>query len=451
MTDERDPFLADQLGRITPPAHRLDFWADLEETLAMTSPTDADPSVSHPSHARDGNVIDLSRATEERAGRRLWQRPGLLAVAAALVLVVGIVAGVTLAGDDDPAGTAAGEATATVVEQPTAGPDEPTAQPTEPVGDQLDLTGAFEIGTSGDGALGLFAVPTTRELGCEGDASYELYWVDADGVGTVASPQLFFNVPEFAQGPGGQVTVLAGCEEQSSQLFVGIEDPAGSLGPLLVVDPVGWENAYVRTVTWGDSGRLIAEVSRMDQLATTLWNLVIDPVTGEVLLAKPATDAQCSASEITDVVFRPLDGTNFWTGLANAIQAAALSCDYDAVAALAANPFRYSFGDGDDFAGFLSDTEAAGDNPMAMLVRLLQVDPGTPPEDDTRLTWPAFFACESTCGIDTEEVLRLGYTQDDITAFEQFGGYIGYRMSFVQVPNADGTPLFEWQYFVAGD
>ncbi len=450
MTDDRDRFLADQLGRITPPAHRPDFWADLEENLAMSSPSGADPSDSRPSHARDDHVIDLSRSTEARAARRLWQRPGFLAVAAALLLVVGVVAGVTLAGGGDPDGTAAGDPTATAVE-PTAGPDEPTPQPTEPAGERVDLTDAHEIGTSADGSLRLFAVPTMRELGCEGDASYELYWVDTDGVARVASPQLFFNVPEFAQGPGGQVTVLARCEEQSSQLFVGLEDPAGSLGPLVVVDPAGWENAYVRTVTWGDSGRLIAEVSRMDQLAITLWTLVIDPVAGEVLLAQPATDAQCSASDITDVVFRSLDGTDFWAGLANAIEAAALNCDYDAVAALAADSFRYSFGGGNDFAGFLRDAEAAGGNPMAMLVRLLQVDPGTPPEDDTRLTWPAFFACESACGIDTEELLRLGYTQDDITAFEDFGGYLGYRMSFVQVPNADGTPLFEWQYFVAGD
>lgn len=159
----------------------------------------------------------------------------------------------------------------------------------------------------------------------------------------------------------------------------------------------------------------------------------------------PAPDrGTCSASTIDDAV---INSGRPWSELAAAIQTAALSCDYEAVAALAADQFTFSFGGGTDFAAFLREEEEQfGYDPMAKLVQLLEVEPGESTGNDL-MVWPAFFGCETECGMDVDELRRLGYTDDDIAGFREFGGYLGYRAGFTETPDGD----WSWTFFVAGD
>jgi hypothetical protein len=83
---------------------------------------------------------------------------------------------------------------------------------------------------------------------------------------------------------------------------------------------------------------------------------------------------------------------------------------------------------------------------MKKLVLLLEADPGEL-QGGSHLAWPAFFACEASCGMDEDEMRRLGYSDDDIAGFQEFGGYIGYRALF-EIED-DGT--YTWSVFVAGD
>ncbi|MEZ5168731.1 MAG: hypothetical protein R2695_20450 [Acidimicrobiales bacterium] len=455
MTGDRDDFLADRLGRITPPPHRPGFWADLQETLAMTS---ADPGADAPS----GSPTDLpDYAPSGERGVRLPRGPRLVAIAASLVLVAGVAAAVWLERPRrEPGGrrSRAGhvrhpDSRPGTVTVPDSSPDSvPTDTQAGEPGVTIDLTGAVDLGRSSDGKSTLYAVPADGLLGCEGQPSLHLYWVADDGTGTRASDVTFLSPPDLVRGPDGRVALLTGCEEQSSTLHLGVEAPAGHFDPLLEVDPLGWEGATVHAVSWSDDGRLQAQVSRFDDLLVTRWAVIIDPVTGDVVDFTPESGAACSASELSDVSWAQIGADRPWGATARAVQAAALSCDYDALGALARGPFRYSFGGGTDFVGFLREAEAQpGADITAKLVRLLEVDPGVQDGDPTLRVWPAFFGCESTCGMDRAEIRRLGYTDADIAGFEEFGGYIGYRVGFVEVPNADGSPLYEWTFFVAGD
>lgn len=474
MNTDRDPFLADALGRINPPDHGPDFWADLQDALSVTTPNELHAGDTDPLAAAD-DPTEITYSTHERPQQPRWRSAPFIAIAAALLLVVGI-AGAIVADRDDDQGIVADESPTPSAEPdvvpppepastpddttPDAGgtptsestPDAPTATPAEPsTGDAaVDLARAVDIGTSRDGALRLAAVPVTGQGGCEGLESWLLYWVGSDDTATQASETVFVNPPEHIPGPGDRVAFLSGCEETASSLVVGVEAPAGVLGTLTPIVPRGWENAFVRSAQWTDDGLLRAEASRTDALLTTTWQLTIDPDSGSLVTVDAVDGGECSASGLSNPSFAVFDGAHLYNSLAAAIQAAALRCDYDAVAALAADPFTYSFGGGTDFAGHLRDAESRGDNPMATLVRLLEVDPGVSPEDPNRVIWPAFFACESTCGMDLDELARLGYTDDDIAGFEEFGGYAGYRMSFEAV-SAGEADTWNWTTFVAGD
>lgn len=127
---------------------------------------------------------------------------------------------------------------------------------------------------------------------------------------------------------------------------------------------------------------------------------------------------------------------------------AAVACDYDRLAGLTADQFTYSFGVSDDFAGFLREREADGGEqaPLRYLTGMLDRPYGTiETEEETLYVWPSAFAYDSWDDVPAEdrEALKPLYDEEDFAFFEQFGGYIGYRIGIT----AEG----EWRFFVAGD
>jgi hypothetical protein len=310
----------------------------------------------------------------------------------------------------------------------------------------MNLDGAVQLDVSRDGALALYAVPDAGASGCEATDGWRLYWIDDADAGQLAADDVLSNVPEISAGDRGARSFLDRCEE-STTLYVTTEVEPGTLEGLREVEPVGWETSVILETGW--SGRiLVLEVSRPAGGGDAeRFRLQVDPETGEVLDSEPldgaATPGSCSAASLSDP---RLSSGQPWSPLAAQIQQAALDCDYERLAELAGSSFTFSFGSSTDFAAFLLDGEASGFDPTRKLVLLLEADPGDLP-DQPYLSWPAFTACEETCGIDDAEVRRLGYTEAELAAFREFGSYIGYRVLFLD--NGDGS--YTWSVFTAGD
>lgn len=130
-----------------------------------------------------------------------------------------------------------------------------------------------------------------------------------------------------------------------------------------------------------------------------------------------------------------------------AIVEAATNCDYERLAELGGD-LRYSFGAGDDPAGFWREIEASGPNPppLRSMVELLALPFGTVEAGDiTYYVWPRAFAYDSWGSVPEEDrrALTVLYDASDQDGFAQFGAYIGWRVGIT----ADG----DWAYFVAGD
>lgn len=128
---------------------------------------------------------------------------------------------------------------------------------------------------------------------------------------------------------------------------------------------------------------------------------------------------------------------------------AAVACDYDALARLAQTgdrPFTYSFGGGGDPAGHWRRLETEGNEPLRYLAEVLQRPYGRRTvEGVVTYEWPSAFTFDDWADVPEadREALRPLYGDEDFSFYEQFGGYIGYRVGIT----ADG----EWLFFVAGD
>jgi hypothetical protein len=135
-----------------------------------------------------------------------------------------------------------------------------------------------------------------------------------------------------------------------------------------------------------------------------------------------------------------------------AIIAAALSCDYDALVALAGEPFTTSFGGGG--SEMFQEWEETGQGKLGILVRLLglsharQEFEGDAAEvlgSSVLYVWPAAFDYDSWEEIPQELIdeLLVIYTQEEIDQIAGFGSYAGWRTGIT----AEG----DWVFFVAGD
>lgn len=132
----------------------------------------------------------------------------------------------------------------------------------------------------------------------------------------------------------------------------------------------------------------------------------------------------------------------------DAVVRAAVSCDYEGLAALTAPLFTYSFGASDDPAGHWRDQESRGGDhlPLEMLVEILGLPVIRYGNDGTDYyTWPSATPYPSWDEVPQpdKEALLAVYDQSELDSFEQYGSYIGYRA----VITGEG----DWIVFVAGD
>src|SRR5919106_25816 len=123
-----------------------------------------------------------------------------------------------------------------------------------------------------------------------------------------------------------------------------------------------------------------------------------------------------------------------------AIAEVAAACDYEVLEGLALSDgtFTYSFGEGEGPAAFWRDAEGRGEEPLALLVRLL----GLPHVKEGRVyTWPS--AAGARAPDQDWESLEAVFTEEEIAQWRRFGAYIGYRVGI--------TASGDWAFYVAGD
>ncbi len=156
----------------------------------------------------------------------------------------------------------------------------------------------------------------------------------------------------------------------------------------------------------------------------------------------------CSAAELDPVAEAEPGGLpSSVAETRRAILRAAAACDYDRLEALAlqgGHAFTYSFGDNARPAEYWRGLEAAGEDPLAMLVRTLSL----PWARETLEVEPfAFYVWPSAYLIDSDEAAWEAvaglYSPEEIETMREYGGFIGYRVGITE----DG----EWRFFVAGD
>jgi pimeloyl-ACP methyl ester carboxylesterase/DNA-binding beta-propeller fold protein YncE len=186
-----------------------------------------------------------------------------------------------------------------------------------------------------------------------------------------------------------------------------------------------------RFIQYDQPGVIVGRVSAMSTLTATV----------------PSTPAgSCSAADLDPTVV-PQDLPEPVAAMRQAIVEAATECDFSRLAELGGD-VRYSFGGGNDPAGFWREIEAAGPKPLPLesMVELLALPFGTVRAGDiTYYVWPRAFAYDSWASVPAEDrqALTVLYDASDQEGFAQFGAYIGYRVGIT----ADGT----WAYFVDGD
>lgn len=160
-------------------------------------------------------------------------------------------------------------------------------------------------------------------------------------------------------------------------------------------------------------------------------------------------DADCSAAGM-DANLPPQDLPVPVAETRQRIAEAAVACDYQRLETLAAttSEFIYSFGGGDEPATHWQQREADGEDVLAELVTLLELEPGTTDPGDVAgemHVWPAVFALDDPSRDDFGPVIDAGlYTEDDVERWlEMTGEYGGYRVGIDKAGH--------WRFFVAGD
>lgn len=157
---------------------------------------------------------------------------------------------------------------------------------------------------------------------------------------------------------------------------------------------------------------------------------------------------QCSADSLAPGL-DPTDAPEPVATTRAAIVDAAVACDYDALGRLAAagaQRFTYSFGDSDNAAEYWRDEEARGEQPLAVLVKLLRLahaERGT--GDESQFVWPVAYSFDTWADVPAEHVepLRAIYTPAQLEQFRATNAYLGHRVGI--------APSGEWLFFVAGD
>lgn len=121
-------------------------------------------------------------------------------------------------------------------------------------------------------------------------------------------------------------------------------------------------------------------------------------------------------------------------------------CWFDDLEDVGGDDLTASFG-GARPSEYWTQAEGAGERPMYVLMKLLDMPHGTiETEEGTLYVWPSAHAHQGsweTMPKEDVDALRSLYSEADLQGFADFGGYIGYRVGI----SADG----DWSFFVAGD
>lgn len=162
---------------------------------------------------------------------------------------------------------------------------------------------------------------------------------------------------------------------------------------------------------------------------------------------------ECSGFTVTDDMLADLEHDGDETvkvpaaveAARDRIVEAARACDLDAVAAMAAAQFHFTFGDNEvPPASFWRDAELQGEPVMRMLVLSLHLEPvveRVPETGQTFYVWPG--AAGRSAQPRHWEALDGLYPDADLARWRREGVFYGYRVGF--------TASGEWLYFVAGD
>jgi hypothetical protein len=129
-----------------------------------------------------------------------------------------------------------------------------------------------------------------------------------------------------------------------------------------------------------------------------------------------------------------------WAG----VLAAAQAKDYEGLEALALQgpgEFSYTFGGPEKGPAAYWRAEAArGEDVLGILEEILRMPYG---KEGDLYVWPEAYLWEVPFTSEQRELLAQNFSEDDITGWEDFGGYVGYRVGITQ----DG----DWTFFVVGD
>jgi hypothetical protein len=134
-----------------------------------------------------------------------------------------------------------------------------------------------------------------------------------------------------------------------------------------------------------------------------------------------------------------------------AVYEAARACNWRALGELlsGAGDFSYSFGDTGDPVGYWQRQEFLHYQPMLYIAEMLRRPFGVIDNDGLPIyAWPSAHTYGSWAEVPEaeKEALRPLYDDLDFSVFEEFGGYLGYRIGIT----LDGE-WAQWVYAIAGD
>ncbi len=134
-----------------------------------------------------------------------------------------------------------------------------------------------------------------------------------------------------------------------------------------------------------------------------------------------------------------------------AVYEAARGCNWDQLRDLVAGAgdFSYSFGDDGDPVGFWQRMEFLHYEPMLYIAGMLQRPFGVLQSGELPIyAWPSAHTYGSWAEVPEaeKEALRPLYGDLDFGFFEEFGGYLGYRVGIT----LDGD-WAQWMYAITGD
>lgn len=122
---------------------------------------------------------------------------------------------------------------------------------------------------------------------------------------------------------------------------------------------------------------------------------------------------------------------------------AANSCDWESIEKLAGNHITFSYGADLNYIGYWQELESKGEEPIAILAKLLQLEPTQLTEGPGKTwVWPRAHSTANPTPAMFDE-LKGVLPDSEIASLKKMDSYFGYRVGI--------KPNGEWTYFVEGD